>query len=73
MLCGAGGVIAENLTGLDRLAEAQAAGRSVEVFLFPLRLAGADGAPIRATARVGDPPQDVRARSGPPAVPDGQV
>ncbi|MFJ2398489.1 cyclase family protein [Streptomyces sp. NPDC087843] len=65
VLCGAGGVIAENLTGLDRLAEAQAAGRSVEVFLFPLRLAGADGAPIRATARVGDPGQSTPPRGGP--------
>ncbi|WP_329371951.1 cyclase family protein [Streptomyces sp. NBC_01483] len=52
VLCGAGGVIAENLTGLDLVADAQAAGYSVEVFLFPLRLAGADGAPVRATARI---------------------
>lgn len=54
VLCGAGGVIAENLTGLGRVADAQAAGCSVEVFLFPLRLAGADGAPVRATARITD-------------------
>ncbi|MET7289515.1 cyclase family protein [Streptomyces sp. NPDC005573] len=47
VLCGAGGVIAENLTGLDRLVGA----REVEVFLFPLRLPGADGAPVRAVAR----------------------
>ncbi|MFF7970049.1 cyclase family protein [Streptomyces sp. NPDC007905] len=47
VLCGAGGVIAENLTGLDRLVGA----RAVEVFLFPLRLPGADGAPVRAVAR----------------------
>ncbi|MEU9209878.1 cyclase family protein [Streptomyces sp. NPDC048415] len=53
VLCGAGGVIAENLTGLDRVAAAQAAGYSVEVFLFPLHLPGADGAPVRATARIG--------------------
>ncbi|WP_329543820.1 cyclase family protein [Streptomyces sp. NBC_01356] len=52
VLCGAGGVIAENLTGLDLVAGAQTAGYSIEVFLFPLRLAGADGAPIRATARI---------------------
>ncbi|WP_031172312.1 cyclase family protein [Streptomyces durhamensis] len=49
VLCGAGGVIAENLTGLDRLVGAE----TVEVFLFPLRLPGADGAPVRAVARVG--------------------
>ncbi|MFE6487807.1 cyclase family protein [Streptomyces sp. NPDC057757] len=53
VLCGAGGVIAENLTGLDRVVAAQEAGLPVEVFLFPLRLPGADGAPVRAMARVG--------------------
>ncbi|MEU6095244.1 cyclase family protein [Streptomyces sp. NPDC047079] len=53
VLCGAGGVIAENLTGLDRLLAAQREGRPVEVFLFPLHLPGADGAPVRAMARVG--------------------
>ncbi|MFI6335616.1 cyclase family protein [Streptomyces sp. NPDC050535] len=53
VLCGTGGVIAENLTGLDRVAAAQEAGLPVEVFLFPLRLPGADGAPVRAMARVG--------------------
>jgi kynurenine formamidase len=53
VLCGAGGVIAENLTGLDRLLAAQAAGRPVEVFLLPLRLTGADGSPVRAAARIG--------------------
>jgi len=52
VLCAAGAVIAENLTGLDRLVEAQAAGRRIEVSLFPIRLAGADGAPVRAVARV---------------------
>jgi kynurenine formamidase len=52
VLCGAGAVIAENLTGLGALVEAQAAGRRIEVSLFPLRLAGADGAPVRAVARV---------------------
>jgi kynurenine formamidase len=55
VLCGAGGVIAENLTGLEHVAAAQDAGRSVEVFLFPVRLAGADGAPARATARIASP------------------
>jgi arylformamidase len=55
VLCGAGGVIAENLTGLDRLVGAD----EVEVFLFPLRLPGADGAPVRAVARTG------RVRRGP--------
>ncbi|MFF3656817.1 cyclase family protein [Streptomyces olivochromogenes] len=52
VLCGAGGVIAENLTGLGAVADAQAAGCSAEVFLFPVRLAGADGGPVRATARI---------------------
>jgi kynurenine formamidase len=51
VLCGAGAVIAENLTGLDRLLEAQAAGRGIEVSLFPIRLEG-DGAPVRAVARI---------------------
>ncbi|MEU9400904.1 cyclase family protein [Streptomyces sp. NPDC048242] len=49
VLCGAGGVIAENLTHLDRLVGVDDA----EVFLFPLRLPGADGAPVRAVARLG--------------------
>jgi arylformamidase len=53
VLCGAGGVIAENLTALDRVSAAQRAGTPVEVFLFPLHLPGADGAPVRAVARVG--------------------
>lgn len=52
-LCGAHAVIAENLTNLDVLLAAQAAGRPIEVFLPPLRLAGADGAPVRAFARIG--------------------
>ncbi|MFB4281246.1 MULTISPECIES: cyclase family protein [unclassified Nonomuraea] len=51
VLCGAHAVIAENLTGLDRLLEVR--GRPIEVFLLPLRLPGADGAPVRAVARVG--------------------
>ncbi|MFB4316706.1 cyclase family protein [Actinomadura sp. 21ATH] len=52
VLCGAHAVIAENLTGLDRLLAAQGAGRAVEVSLFPIRLDG-DGAPVRAVARIG--------------------
>ncbi|MER8100840.1 cyclase family protein [Kitasatospora sp. NPDC094016] len=48
-----GGVIAENLTDLRALLDAQAAGLPVEVSLFPLRLAAADGAPVRAVARLG--------------------
>ncbi|MCW7941205.1 cyclase [Streptomyces hygroscopicus] len=55
VLCSTSGVIAENLTGLDRVLAAQRAGRPVEVFLFPLHLPGADGAPVRAVARVGGP------------------
>ncbi|MFI6448651.1 cyclase family protein [Kitasatospora sp. NPDC050543] len=47
-----GGVIAENLTDLTALLEAQAAGRPVEVSLFPLRLVAADGAPVRAVAKI---------------------
>ncbi|WP_030232214.1 cyclase family protein [Streptomyces sp. NRRL S-350] len=48
-----GGVIAENLTDLRALLAAQDAGRPVEVSLFPLRLVAADGAPVRAVARLG--------------------
>ncbi|GAA1401046.1 cyclase family protein [Kitasatospora putterlickiae] len=48
-----GGVIAENLTDLRPLLTAQEAGRPVEVSLFPLRLVAADGAPVRAVARLG--------------------
>lgn len=51
VLCGTGGVVAENLTNLKRLVGA----REGEVFLFPLRLPGADGAPVRAVARVDSP------------------
>ncbi|WP_433671511.1 cyclase family protein [Nocardia sp. CA-136227] len=53
ILCGAHAVIAENLTGLAAVLAAQEAGQRVEVSLFPLRLPGADGAPVRAVARVG--------------------
>lgn len=42
---GAGGVIVENLRGLDLLG-----GREPVVSVLPLRLAGADGAPVRAIA-----------------------
>jgi len=56
VLCGAHAVIAENLTGLDRLVAAQAAGRGVEVSMLPIRLAGADGAPVRAVARLSGAP-----------------
>jgi arylformamidase len=52
-LCGAHAVIAENLRGLDRLVDAQEEGRPIEVSLLPLRLEGADGAPVRAVARIG--------------------
>ncbi|QFG25518.1 cyclase family protein [Actinomadura sp. WMMB 499] len=50
VLCGAGAVIAENLTNLDTLLAAR--GAAIEASLFPIRLAGADGAPVRAVARV---------------------
>ncbi|WP_327067465.1 cyclase family protein [Kitasatospora sp. NBC_01250] len=48
-----GGVIAENLTDLTALLEAQAREKPISLSLFPLRLAAADGAPVRAVARVG--------------------
>lgn len=51
VLCGAHAVIAENLTGLDRLLDAR--GRPMEVWMMPIRLDGADGAPVRAVARIG--------------------
>ncbi|MFI0409650.1 cyclase family protein [Actinomadura sp. 3N508] len=54
VLCGAGAVIGENLTGLGRVLDAQNAGCAIEVSLFPIALAGADGAPVRAVARVDD-------------------
>ncbi|MFF4648585.1 cyclase family protein [Streptomyces sp. NPDC001380] len=53
VLCGAHAVIAENLTGLGPVLDAQAAGEPVEVSLLPLHLPGADGAPVRAVARIG--------------------
>ncbi|RFS85701.1 cyclase family protein [Actinomadura spongiicola] len=54
VFCEAGAVIGENLTGLDRVLDAQNAGRAIDVSLFPIALAGADGAPVRAVARVDD-------------------
>ncbi|MGP4027596.1 cyclase family protein [Actinomadura sp. 3N407] len=54
VLCEAGAVIAENLTGLGRVIEAQRAGCAIDVSLFPIALSGADGAPVRAVARVDD-------------------
>ncbi|MBP2705334.1 cyclase family protein [Microbispora sp. RL4-1S] len=52
-LCGAHAVIAENLRDLETLLDAQAAGRAIEASLLPIRLRGADGAPVRAVARIG--------------------
>jgi len=52
LLAAAGAVIVENLTGLDALLAARHRGDRVEVTLFPLNLSGADGAPVRAVARV---------------------
>ncbi|GAA5062963.1 kynurenine formamidase [Thermocatellispora tengchongensis] len=54
ILCGAHVVIGENLRNLDVLAEAQERGRPIEVSMFPIRLAAADGAPVRAVARIGE-------------------
>jgi kynurenine formamidase len=55
ILSGAGTVIAENLTNLTEVLEAQRAGLDVQVSLFPLHLPGADGAPVRAVARITEP------------------
>jgi kynurenine formamidase len=44
-LLGAGGVIVENLRGLEQVRSAEPL-----VSVLPLRLAGADGAPVRAVA-----------------------
>jgi kynurenine formamidase len=52
VLAGAGCVIAENLTGLEPLLDAQRDGVAIEVSLLPLAVAGADGAPVRAVARL---------------------
>ena len=51
VLAGNGCIIVENLTGLEQVQHARDAGTDVEVFLFPLNIPGADGAPIRAVAR----------------------
>ncbi|WP_330182807.1 cyclase family protein [Nocardia sp. NBC_01503] len=53
ILCGAHTVIAENLTALDEVLAEQRLGRRVEASLLPLNLPGADGAPVRAIARIG--------------------
>jgi kynurenine formamidase/ketosteroid isomerase-like protein len=51
ILAGNGCIIVENLTGLEQVQRATDAGSDVELFLFPLSIPGADGAPIRAVAR----------------------
>jgi len=51
ILAGNGCIIVENLTGLEQVQRATDAGSDVEVFLFPLNIPAADGAPIRAVAR----------------------
>jgi kynurenine formamidase/ketosteroid isomerase-like protein len=51
ILAGNGCIIVENLSGLEQVQRARDAGSDVEVFLFPLNIPGADGAPIRAVAR----------------------
>jgi arylformamidase len=55
VLATAGCVIAENLTGLDPLLDAQSSGAGIDVTLFPLSLPDADGAPVRAIARLSPP------------------
>ena len=49
---GAGGVIVENLNGLERLLES--GWKNVVVSMLPLRLKGLDGSPLRAVAWEGD-------------------
>lgn len=49
---GGGAIIAENLTNIEELIEAQGDGRRWIVNLVPLRLVGADGSPVRAFAHV---------------------
>ncbi|MFC6886452.1 cyclase family protein [Actinomadura yumaensis] len=53
ILCHAHAVIAENLTGLGTLLDAQEDGSPIEVSLLPLRLRSGDGSPVRAVARIG--------------------
>ncbi|KQV18583.1 MULTISPECIES: cyclase family protein [unclassified Kitasatospora] len=48
-----GAVLCENLADLTPLLDASAAGLAVTVSFFPLRLTAADGAPVRAVARLG--------------------
>lgn len=55
VLCGASAVIAENLTDLDPLLTAQAESRPIQISLFPIALAAADGAPTRAIAHLDQP------------------
>ena len=45
LICGAGGVIAENLTGISAINFPDPI-----VSLLPIKLAGSDGAPVRAVA-----------------------
>ena len=68
ILAGNGCAIVENLSGLDQVAEALAAGAAVEVFLFPLSIPGADGAPIRAMARATLPEHRVQTDAVPAPV-----
>ncbi|MFC9977334.1 cyclase family protein [Spirillospora sp. NPDC127200] len=51
VLLGAHAVVAENLTDLAPLLDAQEKGLRIEVSLFPMRLR-CDGAPVRAVARL---------------------
>ena len=67
ILAGNGCAIVENLTGLDQVQRLAEAGTAVEVFLFPLNIPGADGAPMRAVARPLAEPQR------PAALSEGEV
>ncbi|WP_197410651.1 cyclase family protein [Arthrobacter sp. EPSL27] len=51
ILAGNGCIIVENLAGLQQVQDALDSGSEVEIFLFPLSIPDADGAPIRAVAR----------------------
>jgi kynurenine formamidase/ketosteroid isomerase-like protein len=72
ILAGNGCVIAENLTGLDQVQRALASGTGVEVFLFPLSIPDADGAPVRAMARTGPASFGHEAPSRQPGAPSRQ-
>lgn len=66
ILAGSGCVIVENLTGLEQIAESLSGGAGVEIFLFPLNIPNADGAPVRAMARAASTEPQPATQPGPP-------